>query len=186
MDALENGTQNLIYYCLQLVSPTLAMNESKSTLCILSEFVSNGLTTHASSALSYLSIRVIATYLSCNLSPQEHFLLCCMKVFSISLISYCKNSVCLRDINLVSSNWFWSLIFSGRQGEGILFILWSLFWEQAEQVCKLHYSFILTSYAKFTLIWFLFMSILVARYVYKVCPFKQASQVEGHSTTRLG
>ncbi|KAF8395945.1 hypothetical protein HHK36_019901 [Tetracentron sinense] len=24
------------------------------------------------------------------------------------------------------------------------------------------------------------------RYVYKVCPFKQASQVEGHSTTRLG
>lgn len=27
---------------------------------------------------------------------------------------------------------------------------------------------------------------LAFRYVYKVCPFNQASQVEGHSTTQLG
>lgn len=79
-----------------------------------------------------------------------------------------------------------------RSREGVLFILWSLFREQAEQVTLYVPTALFSVFKAFRLLlvvsffshfwrwkfWF--------RYNYKVCPYKEATQEEGYSTTRLG
>lgn len=88
--------------------------------------------------------------------------------------------------------------YNHRKREGVLLIIWSMFRDEAEQVTSfpqpilafsIQYLFqVYSSFSIFAsdLLKYLIFILPCLRYVYKVCPFKQATQDEGHSSTRLG